>query len=244
VGVSAQHQTADAPPSADADSSSGQPAPASTPGAGTVAPQAEPVDKRILGVLPNYRTVQDTGDVEPISARRKLWIASKDSFDYPIWFTAAGFAGLYQIENSNPQFGQGAKGYLKRYGASFADQCIGNMLTEGLFPTILREDPRYYRKGVGSGLYRFRYALTRIFVTHTDDGGVRFNLSEILGNSFAVGISNLYYTQNRDVEENVEKLGTQLATDSISNVLKEFWPDIKRKLFRNRRRAAALAGME
>jgi hypothetical protein len=118
------------------------------------------------------------------------------------------------------------------------------MLTEGVLPTILREDPRYYRKGTGSGLYRFRYALTRIFVTHTDDGGVRFNLSEILGNSFAVGISNLYYTQNRDVEENVEKLGIQLATDSISNVLKEFWPDLKRKLFRNRRPSAALAGME
>ena len=210
------------------------PAPAADPNTAAVA---EPVDKRILGVLPNYRTVQDNGDVEPIPAKRKLWIASKDSFDYPIWFTAAGFAGLYQMENSNPEFGQGAKGYLKRYASSFGDQCIGNMLTEGVFPTILHEDPRYYRKGTGSGWYRVRYAATRIFVTHTDAGGVRFNFSEILGNSVAVAFSNVYYSGSRDFEDNAEKLGIQLATDAFSNVLKEFWPDVKRKMFRNRKPA-------
>src|SRR6266436_521702 len=79
-------------------------------------------DKRVFGVLPNYRTVQDTGDVVPIPSRRKMWIAAKDSFDYPIWVTAAGFAGLYQMDNQNPSFGQGAKGYFRRYGTSLADQ--------------------------------------------------------------------------------------------------------------------------
>ena len=98
-------------------------------------------DKRILGVLPNYRTVQDTGEVEPIPGRRKMWIAYKDTFDYPIWVLAAGFAGLYQIENENPSFGQGAKGYFKRYGTSLADQMMGNILTEGVFPVLLHEDP-------------------------------------------------------------------------------------------------------
>jgi hypothetical protein len=103
-------------------------------------------DKRVFGVLPNYRTVQDTGNVAPIPARRKMWIAAKDTFDYPIWVMAAGFAGLYQIENQNPSFGQGAKGYFRRYGTSLADQMVGNMLTEGVFPVLL-EDPRYFRRG-------------------------------------------------------------------------------------------------
>ncbi|HXJ44042.1 MAG TPA: hypothetical protein VNH18_32445, partial [Bryobacteraceae bacterium] len=100
-----------------------------------VIPQVQ--DKRIMGVLPNYRTVQDTGDVEPIPGRRKMWIASKDTFDYPIWLLAAGFAGLYQLENENPSFGQGAKGYFRRYGTSLADQMMGNILTEGAFPVLL-----------------------------------------------------------------------------------------------------------
>jgi hypothetical protein len=191
---------------------------------------SEPPDKRILGVLPNYRTVQDTGDVEPIPARRKLYIASKDSFDYPIWFLAAGFAGFYQLENENPSFGQGVKGYFKRYGTSFVDQSMGNMLTEGVFPVLLHEDPRYFRRGTGRVSSRMWYAATRIFVTRTDAGTNRFNFSEVVGNSIAVGVSNAYYPEgDRDVGDNLQKLGLQFGTDALSNVLKEFWPDIKHK---------------
>jgi hypothetical protein len=197
-----------------------------TPAAETV----EPIDKRILGVLPNYRTVQDTGHVEPITAKRKLWIASKDSFDYPIWFLAAVFAGYYQLLNSNPEFGQGLKGYFHRYGTAFVDQSFGNMMTEGFMPCLLHEDPRYFRSGVGPKWHRAWYAATRVFVTHTDAGTTRFNYSEWLGNSIAVAFSNAYYPATRDVGDNVEKLILQVGTDSASNVLKEFWPDVKRKL--------------
>lgn len=192
-------------------------------------------DKRILGVLPNYRTVQDTGDVEPIPGRRKMWIASKDTFDYPIWLLAAGFAGLYQLDNENPSFGQGVKGYFRRYGTSLADQMMGNVLTEGVFPVLLHEDPRYFRRGTGSKKSRVWYAATRVLVTRTDAGTNRFNFSEILGNSIAVGISNAYYPQDRDVSDNVKKLGLQFCTDAFSNVLKEFWPDIKQKFFAKHR---------
>jgi len=192
-------------------------------------------DKRILGVLPNYRTVQDTGEVEPIPGRRKMWIAYKDTFDYPIWVLAAGFAGLYQIENENPSFGQGAKGYFKRYGTSLADQMMGNILTEGVFPVLLHEDPRYFRRGTGSKKARTWYAATRVFVTRTDSGAHRVNFSELLGNSIAVGVSNAYYPDDRDLSDNLHKLGLQLGTDAFSNVLKEFWPDIKHKFFEKHR---------
>jgi hypothetical protein len=198
---------------------------------------SEQPDKRILGVLPNYRTVQDTGNVEPIPPRRKLYIASKDSFDYPIWVLAAGFAGFYQLQNQNPSFGQGMKGYLKRYGASFVDQSMGNMLTEGVFPVLLHEDPRYFRRGTGGKGARTFYAATRIFVTRTDSGANRFNFSEVLGNSIAVGVSNAYYPDSRDAGDNLQKLGIQLGTDAFSNVLKEFWPDIKHRYFEKHRRA-------
>lgn len=197
--------------------------------AGNVNPSQTP-DKRIFGVLPNYRTVEDTGGVEPLTAHRKFYIAAKDSFDYPIYFLAGAFAGLSQIENQNPSFGQGMKGYAKRYAGAYVDQMMGNIMTEGAFPSLLHEDPRYFRRGVGGKWQRTAYALTRIFVTRTDSGRNRFNTSEVAGNSVAVAISNAYYPDTRSAGENIEKLALQLSTDAISNVLKEFWPDVKRKL--------------
>jgi hypothetical protein len=193
---------------------------------------ATPPDKRVFGVLPNYRTAEQTAVYEPITPKQKFAIALKDSFDWPNYLVAAGFAGLYQLENSNPSFGQGLKGYAKRYITSYADQCIGNVMTEGLFPTILHEDPRYFRHPSGTVKYRIWYAATRIFVTRTDSGGTRFNYSEVVGNSVATAISNLYFPDSRNVSDNVQKLAIQLGADSFSNVLKEFWPDIKRKWFK------------
>ncbi len=189
-------------------------------------------DKRIFGVLPNYRTAEDTGEYQRLTAKQKFRIATKDSTDWPGFLVAAGFAGLYQLENSNPDFGQGLKGYAHRYATAYGDQVIGNFMTEGMLPSVLHEDPRYFRHPSGTVKGRIAYAVSRILVTRTDSGSTRFNYSEIVGNSIATGISNLYYPESRTISDNVEKLGVQLATDAFSNVLKEFWPDIKRKWFK------------
>jgi len=213
-----------------------------TPGGAEQAKQAtsnssavshDQTDKRAYGILPNYRTVEGNEEVQPLTVQRKFWIAAKDSFDYPVYFVTAGFAGLSQIENSNPSFGQGMKGYALRYAAAYGDQVIGNMMTEGVFPSLLHEDMRYYRRGKGGRLERTFYALTCILVTRTDAGGTRFNFSEVAGNSAAVAISNAYNPDIRSLPENFEKLGVQLGADALSNLLKEFWPDVKRKLHRS-----------
>jgi hypothetical protein len=190
------------------------------------------IDKRIFGVLPNYRTAEDTGTYQPLTPKQKFRIAYKDSFDWPVYMVSGAFAALYQLEDSNPSFGQGLKGYAKRYATSYADQSLGNVLTEGLFPSILHEDPRYFRHPYGSKKSRVVYAASRILVTRTDSGGTCFNYSELVGNSIATGLSNLYYPESRTFSDNIEKLGVQLATDAFSNVLKEFWPDVKRKWFK------------
>jgi hypothetical protein len=199
----------------------------------------EPPDKRVFGVLPNYRTANETAVYTPISTKQKFTIASKDSFDYPLILLAAGIAGLGQLTNGNPSFGQGAAGYARRLGTSYGDQAIGNMMTEAIFPTLLHEDPRYFRRGHGSTWSRAYYAATRVFVTHTDSGGTRFNYSEILGNAAGVAISNAYEPDGRSVGQNVGKLGQQVGIDAASQVLKEFWPDIKHKLFQRHQETGA-----
>lgn len=192
-----------------------------------------PPDKRVMGILPNYRTINETGTYEPIDAKHKLIIASKDSFDYPLVLLGGAFAGISQLSNSDPSYGQGVEGYAKRLAANYADQAIGNMMTEGFFPAMLHEDPRYRRLGASRGTagHRTWYAFSRIFVTRTDSGGTRFNYSEWLGNSTGVAISNLYHPDERDWKDNTGKLLEQCATDGISQILKEFWPDIKHKFF-------------
>jgi len=109
---------------------------------------------------------------------------------------------------------------------------IGDYMTEAVFPTILHQDPRYFRRGTGSGWSRLGYAVDQIFWTHNDSGRGQFNLSEIAGNSTAVAISMAYYPENRDMIDGVSKLGSQLGVDMASNILKEFWPDLERKFSR------------
>ncbi len=198
---------------------------------GQTETQLPPPDKRIFGVLPNYRTANATSVYMPITPKQKLAIAAKDSFDYPLLGLAAFLAGYGQLTNENPSFGQGAAGYGRRVGVEYGDQAIGNMLTEGFFPILLHEDPRYFRRGYGSFLSRTWYAATRVFVTKTDAGGTRFNFSEIVGNAAGTAISDAYTPDQRTAGDNVETWWLQISIDSASQVLKEFWPDIKHKLF-------------
>jgi hypothetical protein len=196
---------------------------------GTPAPAQPKEDKRIFGVVPNNRTTEASIPFASITPKEKLTIAFKDSFDWPLYMTAAGFAGLYQMENQNPSFGQGTAGYFKRFAAAYGDQMIGNMMTEGFMPSLLHDDPRYFRLGEGTKWHRALYALGAIFVDRRDSGRKSFNFSEWSGNSVAVAISNAYYPSTRDVSDNVQRLLMACGTDALSNVLKEFWPDVKRR---------------
>jgi len=217
-----------------------QPPPADKPAPGTPAEDKDQTpDKRIFGVLPNYRTAEKSAVYHPITTRQKFTIAVKDSFDYPVYFVSGGFAALYQIENQNPSFGQGLKGYAHRYATAYADQAIGNMMTEAIVPTLFHEDPRYFRKGDGGTWRRIGYAASRILVTRTDAGGQRFNYSEILGNGITAAIGNAYYPDDRGAADTFERLYTQVATDAFSNELKEFWPDIKRRWFTHHENSGA-----
>jgi hypothetical protein len=201
----------------------------------------EPVgEKRVLGVLPNFRTVEDTGVYMPITAREKLTIATKDTLDFPLVIVGAGLAGLGQLTDSHEDFGQGVSGYARRWATSYADQLTGNYMTEGLMPILFHEDPRYFRRGRGRGgvWSRTFYAASRIFVTKTDSGGTSFNFAEVLGNAASAGIANSYYPNERTFGDNMGRLTTQLATDAVSQILKEFWPDIRRRFSHHRKDAS------
>jgi hypothetical protein len=196
-----------------------------------VQPSApEELPRRIFGIIPNYRSHPSLKESKPLTAGEKFKIAARDSFDPGTFLLSGMLAGIGQASNSTPSYGQGMAGYGRYYGSTYGDFMIGNFMTEGVYPTMLHQDPRYFRRGTGSARSRLGYAIGQIFITHGDNRRTQFNCSEICGNATAVAISNAYNPDNRTASDAIGKLGVQLGVDMAGNILKEFAPDLYRRL--------------
>lgn len=190
---------------------------------------------RIFGVIPNYNTVVGATEIMPIRPAQKFKLAFSSLFDPYTYGIVTILALEDQAQGEPHEWGGGFKGFGRRYGASLTDQTIGPLMSTGLFPTLLHEDPRYFQLGKGGFKKRFAYSMERLVITRTDSGHRQFNYSEFLGNATATGLSNLYYPPSqRTVGGNLGVFASQVAVDALANFLKEFWPDMKRKLNKNK----------
>ena len=187
---------------------------------------------RLFFTLPNFLTLENAGDAPPLTAAQKFKVTARGTFD-PVEFLWYGAqAGISQAEDHDAVYGQGAEGYARRFGVRFADGTVENFFTRAIIPSLLREDPRYFQSGKGGFWHRAAYAVSRIFVTRTDSGRSEFNFSEIVGSATAAGISTYTYHPEyaRNVSSALDVWGTQVGYDTLSYAVKEFWPDIRRKL--------------
>jgi hypothetical protein len=191
-----------------------------------------PKNDRIFLVIPNYGTVEHpTANVPPLTVKQKFKTGAEDAFDTYSIPLAGVVAAISQAKNDDAAWGQGWGAFGKRYAATYADTVIGSFMTTGVYPSLLHEDPRYFRMGSGGFKKRSWYAVTRLFVIRTDAGKHEFNYSEFLGNATAAGISLTYHTsQERNFSSFAGDYATQIAIDAFANQLKEFWPDIRHKL--------------
>jgi hypothetical protein len=222
----------DAPKAKDTKDDPDKAKPADAVGKSKLEKETGTVNDRIFEVMPNYGTVESANELPPISSGQKFRLATAGVFDYFTFPFIGALAGLDQANNSPKSWGQGWGAYGQRYGASFADNGIGTYMTTAIFPSILHEDPRYYQMGKGSFSHRAYHAINRLFITRTDSGNERFNTSEIVGNAVAAAFSNVYHApEDRTVGRNLGTLGMLIMWDGVSNEMKEFWPDIRRKVF-------------
>jgi len=166
-----------------------------------------------------------------LEVKDKFTLFVQDTFDPISFLSAAFFAGLDQSANRDPMFGQGAEGYGKRFGAAFADQTTWRFFTDFAYPTIFAEDPRYYRMINGSSKRRFFHAIEHTFVAQHDSGKPMFNVSKWLGTASAVVLSDVYHPGNeRGFTPALREGAYSLAIGMGFDVLREFWPEIARKL--------------
>jgi hypothetical protein len=207
---------------------------------------------RLFYTLPNFLTMETRKQLPPLTVKQKFAVVTRGSFDY-IQYPWYGFLSLIsQAENSEPGYGQGWEGYGKRYGAAFADGTIENYFTGAILPALGHQDPRYYQLGQGSFWHRTGYAMSRNLITLGDKGGKQFNYSEVVGGALSAAISTYTYhpksffsyrynastgmttavfnPSDRTLSNTAKVWGTQYGYDTLTLVIKEFWPDIRRKI--------------
>jgi|SRR5579862_460154 len=183
----------------------------------------------IFGVLPNYSSVGHGQNVAPLTTKATFAMTAQGAFDKIVFPFTAFTAAVAQWEDQEKTWGQGWSGYGKRYGTSFVDNTMATFMTTAILPTILRQDPRYFVHGEGGVWHRTGYALSRTFITLGRSGHTQFNFSDIFGNGLAAEIMNGYHPiEDRNVPATLNRWGMQILWDGVTNVLKEFWPDIHR----------------
>jgi hypothetical protein len=197
-----------------------------------VSPNGTQQTKRILGIMPNFRSVSADTKLPPMSAKDKFIIAGKDTFDYSSFFIAGVQAGFAMNGDSYPEFHQGVKGYARYYWHTLADTVDENFMVGGLGPIVFKQDNRFYTLGHGGFRKRTVYALSRVLISRTDDGNETFNYAEIIGSGASSGLSSLYYpTKYRTWTKVGQKWLTSDIIDGANFMLKEFWPDINKAIF-------------
>lgn len=198
----------------------------------TAADNPAPQTKRILGLIPNFRSVSTDQKLPPQTIKEKFMDATQDSFDYSSIFIPGVLAGYSMAGKAYPEFHQGAAGYARYFWHSAVDQTSENYMVEFFVPVLTREDTRFYTLGRGGFLKRTGYALSRAVITRTDSGRETLNLGEVVGAGASAGLSTLYYpSRERSLGNTGTEWGLDVGIDALSFMGREFWPDINRRLF-------------
>lgn len=191
--------------------------------------------QRVFGIIPNFYVTYEA-DPAPLNTKQKIKLAWRSNLD-PLTIAGVGFvAGIEQAQDAFSGYGQGAAGYGKRFGASYADIAISTFLGSAVLPAVFKQDPRYFYQGTGSGRSRLWHAVKSSFMCRSDSKHWVPNYSNIGGALATGGISNLYYPKSdRGVALTFETAFLRIGESAGANIFQEF---VLRKLTPSARRQA------
>jgi hypothetical protein len=187
--------------------------------------------QRTVGVLPAFN-VSYRPDAVSMSAGQKLKLAFRSTTDPVAFGMAFVAAGYHEAMHDDIGFPWGIKGYGERSGAAYLDAFDGNMIGNGILPSILHQDPRYFRLGHGTIPHRLLYSLaTNVICKHDNTHKWEPNYSNVAGNIIGGAISNLYYPPSGSgVGQTFTNGFIVTAEGGIGSIFDEFWPDVSRKM--------------
>ncbi len=182
--------------------------------------------QRIAGVLPAFNSVIG-GKAEPLTPGQKFHLFFRSSID-PYQFVLAGIdAGVEQANHTYPEYHYGIQGYARRYAAAYGDNFDGNFWGNAVLPSLLHQDPRYFRLGHGTILHRTLYSISTTFRTRSDKGNWQPAYSNLLGNLIGGAFSNLYYPKSdRGIGQTFSGALTVTYEGTFGALLLEFYPDV------------------
>ena len=179
--------------------------------------------QRVLGVFPNFY-VSYVWDAVPLTAGQKFRLALREEVDPEVFAGAAVGAGLQMWLGYYRGYGNGAKGFFTRMGASYGDGFNSSLIANAILPSLLHQDPRYFYKGTGTIRSRALYAMSAVFLCKGDNGRWQPNYSNVFGNLAAAGISNAYYpAADRGATLTVVNTSIGFASSAAGNVIQEFF---------------------
>jgi hypothetical protein len=207
--------------------------PSSFQAGGSTSPQSTSKSSdRIFGVVPAYN-ITDARSAPALTPKQKFGLFAKATLDpFPVVVYLLQ-AGVSQASDTHAGYGQGFAGYGKRFGAALLDGTSARFFGSYAFPSLMHQDPRYFRKGEGSARSRVSYSITRGFVTRADSGKTQPNWSNVFGKFAGAGLSNLYYPEaDRGATLTLTRVVISLSYQTLGNLGIEFWPEIHKKVFR------------
>jgi len=181
-----------------------------------------------MGVMATFNTTRNP-DAIPLSPGEKFRLFFRSATDPWPFLLTASFAGIGQATDSTPEWGQGAQGYVKRFGAGYSDYFIGNFFGNAVLPALIREDPRYFQKGSGKPINRFLWAAGSSFWAKRDNGKWGPNYANVGGNLIGAAIGRAYYpASSRTVSDTISDGMTVTVEGIVGAEIIEFWPDLVR----------------
>lgn len=187
--------------------------------------------QRVLGIVPNFY-VSYLPDAAPLAPKHKFGLAWKSASDGVTLVGVGVLAGIDQAGNRWGAYGQGAQGYAKRYGATYANVFAATFIGGAVMPSILKQDPRYFYKGTGSKRSRIFRAISTSIICKGDNGRWQPNYSNVIGSFAGAGLEAAYLPANdrRGSGFVLSSALVRLGETSLAGVLQEFvFPKLSRQ---------------
>jgi hypothetical protein len=193
--------------------------------------------QRLLGFMPNFRSVSGGAKPHPPGWKYNFVIATRQATDYSS-FIFLGLTSLTaEAENEHPVLGKGVGGFYSYTWHGFLDKTDGTYLSAWLLPNLLREDTRFYAMGSGHPIFiRSLYVISREGVAVTYSGHQTPNIAGLGGKVLTQVISRYYYpTGATSFSVLATKFGYSVMRDVAFQSIREFYPDIAAHYIRKHR---------
>ena len=193
--------------------------------------------KRILGLMPNFRTVSGGAKPPPPGWKYNLTVANHQAFDYSTFI----FLGLTSMSaegiDTHPAFGKGVEGFYDYAWRGFLDKTDNTYLSAWLLASALHEDTRYYALGSSHRVVtRALYVISQQAVARTYGGRDTPNIAGLGGKVLTQVISRSYYPASASsFEALATKFGYSVMRDVGFSAVREFYPDIAAHYIRKHR---------